>query len=122
MYVYLIPGHLLVNPIKQQLSCAWIINHIYITFLLFWFPTTTYKFRRRAPKKHRIMTNRKLITELSVYLCCQQNEQKDANHQGVFYINCKPCLMNNINKMCIPLMHNQLLSIISFQDALHRVH
>lgn len=121
MYVYLIPGHLLVDPIKQPISCACIINHMYITFLLFRFPTTAYKFRRRAPKEHRIMTNRKLITKLSIYLCCQKSEQKYANYQGCFFINGKPYLTNNLKKMCVPLMHNLPLSIILFQDALHQV-
>jgi hypothetical protein len=46
------------------------------------------------------MTNRKLITELSIYLCCQKSEQKDANHQGVFFINLNPIYEERKENVC----------------------
>ena len=81
----LIPASLLIDPIKQAISCPCIIYYTYFTFLLFRFPTPRYKFRRRAPKEHRIMAHRKLITKFGIYLCCRKQ------YKGKERIT-KPCL------------------------------
>lgn len=77
-----------------MIGCPSFINRTYFTLIIVWVPTPGHKLWRWAPQKHGVVSNRELITEISIYLCWHQATRRN-NQLGIWKIQFKLQKHNN---------------------------